>query len=179
MIKILNFPIIRQSTRYSCICAAFQSCLCYYGIDRREKQIINEMHINDSTPEIHPRKIIKIAKKYKLKASYKKLTINNILQYIKNNIPVIVNFQAWSSSKNPNYAVDNNGHYAVVIGFNDKKQILIFSDPSSYNKCYLSYKEFDFRWHDGDKADYDYDHMGIIIYGKSPVFNNDKIIKIK
>jgi len=179
MIKILDFPIIRQSTRYSCICTALQSYLCYYGIDKREKQLMNEMNVNNNTVEMHPKKILRIARKYGFKALYKKLTIDDVIDYIKNNIPVIVNFQAWSSSPKPDYSKDDNGHYAVVIGFNNKKRHLIFSDPSCYNKCYLSYNEFEKRWHDGDTTDYDYDHRGIIIWGKNPKFNSKKIVKLK
>jgi len=179
MIKILDFPTIRQSTNYSCICAALQACLCYYGIDRREKQLMNEMNVNKNTIEMHPRKIIKIVQKYQLKAIYKKLTIDDLINYIKKDIPIIVNFQAWGTSKKPDYIKDNNGHYAVVIGFDNVKKILIFSDPSSYNKCYIPYDEFEHRWHDGSITDYDYEHMGVVIWGRPPKFNNKKLIKLK
>jgi len=178
-IKILDFPVIRQSTRYSCSCASLQACLCYYGIDQREKQLIDQMHINKETLEIHPIKIVKMAKKYGLKARYKKLSIDSLIYYINNNIPVIINFQAWSRAATPDYTTDNNGHYAVVIGYDRNKRIIVFSDPSSYNKCYMPYDELNLRWHDGLKEDYDYDHRGIVIWGLKPQFNSKKIVRLE
>jgi len=168
--RILDFPIVRQSTVYTCSCASVQACLCYYGLDYREGQIRRLMRIDRNTQEIHPRKIVKALKDLGLKASYKKLTLNNLIKYIERGIPVIINLQAWGSD----YNKDNSGHYAVAIGYDSNR--VIFSDPSSFYRDYLSYTELEGRWHDGDVGDIDYSHMGIVVWGRRPVYMRDKIV---
>ena len=174
--KILDFPIIRQSTIYTCSCASLAGILCYYGFNKRERQLANLMYVNQDSQEIHPRRIIRAARKFGLKARYAKLTIDDLIGYINKNIPVVVNFQSWSDAKIPDYTTDNNGHYATVIGYCEKKRWLIFSDPASFYRTYLSWDEFELRWHDGNVGDSDYDHRGIIIWGKGTMYNSNKII---
>jgi ABC-type bacteriocin/lantibiotic exporter with double-glycine peptidase domain len=176
---MLDFPIIRQSTTYTCNCACLQACLCYYGIDKREGELAKLMNVTaENSNEVHPKKIIKTAQKFGLKAEYLKLTKEDIIDYINDDIPVIVNFQAWSEDKDPDYSYgkDSEGHYAIIIGYDGKN--FIFSDPCSFYKTSLSYKEFEERWHDGYPEDEDYDHMGIILYGKKPVFDSKLIKKV-
>jgi len=177
--KILDFPVIRQSTTYTCNCACLQAILCYYGIDKREGQLAKLMNVTyRNSAEVHPKKIIKAARKFGLKTEYKKMSIATLRNYIDKDIPIIVNFQAWPTGKQKfDPSKDNNGHYAIIIGYNTKN--LIFSDPCSFYKTYLPYGEFAVRWHDGNTTDPDYSNMGIVIYGKKPVYNSKIIKKIE
>lgn len=180
VMKILDFPTIRQSTTFTCSCSSMQACLCYYGFDYREEQIRRLMRIDRNTREIHPRKMVRVIKKLGLDAAYMKLALNDLIAHIDNDVPVIVGLQAWSESKKPNYNLDNDGHYVVAIGYSEA--CVFFSDPASFYKTYLSYAELEERWHDGDKFDksgkeiWDYSHMGIVVWGKKPVYRSDKII---
>jgi hypothetical protein len=45
-------------------------------------------------------------------------------------------------------------------------------------KVYLSYEELEKRWHDGNKTDLDYDHMGVAVWGKKPSYKSDRIIRM-
>jgi len=176
--KILDLPVIRQSTTYTCNCTCLQAILCYYGIDQRENQLAKLMNVTfKNSDEVHPKKIMRAAAKFGLKTEYRKMSIADLRNYIDKGIPIIVNFQAWSPAANPKYGYgqDKNGHYAVVIGYNTKN--LIFSDPASFYKTCLPYGEFATRWHDGDTTDSDYSNMGIIIYGKTPMYNRRLIKK--
>jgi ABC-type bacteriocin/lantibiotic exporter with double-glycine peptidase domain len=182
MKKILDFPVIRQSTLDTCSCASVQACLCYYGFDHREGQIRRLMRVERNTQEVHPRKIVKILNRFGLKAGYRKLTLNDLITYIDKGVPVIINLQAWYKTKDPDYSKDNDGHYAVAVGYDAAKRRIIFSDPACFYKTYLSYTELEKRWHDGDKVDskgnevWDYDYMGIAVWGKKSIFSSDKIV---
>lgn len=175
----LDFPVIRQSTLDTCSCVSLQACLCYYGIDQREGQLAKLMKIVPGVNEIRPETICKVARKFKLRATYKKMTIEDIKKYVGQKKPVICNFQGWLRTKGKKaWLRDNDGHYAVVIGYCDIKKWLIFADPSCFNRTYLPYKEFQLRWHDGDKTDWDYSNMGIVIDGKKPKYNSARLVKI-
>lgn len=177
--KILDFPVIRQSTLDTCSCACVQACLCYYGFNHREGQIRNLMRVKRNPAEVHPRKIVKVIKHFNLKARYKRFTIDEVIQSINLGVPVVLNIQAWSDSKDPSYyEQDNSGHYATAIGYDEKKKRIIFSDPCSFLKVYLSYEELEKRWHDGNKTDLDYDHMGVAVWGKKPSYKSDRIIRM-
>ena len=177
--KILDFPTIRQSTLDTCSCACVQACLCYYGFNHREGQIRSLMRVEKNTQEVHPRKIVKAIKKFGLGAIYRKSTLEDIMVYIDKGIPVILNLQAWYNSKTPDFSLDNDGHYAVAIGYDKKRRRIIFSDPASFYKTYLSFDELEKRWHDGESQSWDYDHMGIIVWGKKPSFRSGKIIRMR
>ena len=180
--ELLDFPIVRQSTPDTCSCACVQACLCYYGLDYRDDEIRKFMDIGNGVKEVHPSKIVEALQHFgKLKAKYKKLTLDNIKVCINRHQPVILNLQAWYKSAKPNLSLDNDGHYAVAVGYDsiDQSSCIIFSDPASFYKTYLSGDELERRWHDGDKADWDYDHMGIIVYGRKPVYKSGVIIKME
>lgn len=177
--KILDFPIIRQSTLDTCSCACVQACLCYYGINRREGQIRSMMKVEKNAQEVHPRKIVSALKKFGLKAAYSKIKLEDLISYVDYGNPTIVNLQAWYKSKHPDYSKDNDGHYAVAIGYDVNKKRIIFSDPASFHKTYLEYEELEARWHDGNKDDWDYDHMGVVVYGRKPKYDSNKIIRMK
>jgi hypothetical protein len=42
----------------------------------------------------------------------------------------------------------DDGHYVIVIGHYDN--IIIFEDPSSFRKTWMTEEEFAVRWHDED-----------------------------
>lgn len=174
---ILDFPTVRQSTLDTCSCASIQACLAYYGIDRREITLRNMMNINRYVQEVRPQKMVKVLKKHGVNGKYRKLSISDLKRYIKRGIPVIVNFQAWSTATDPDYSSDDNGHYATVIGFDDAKKCLIFSDSASFNKTWISYDEFEQRWHDGYPDRWDYKHMGIVVKGRRASYNSRRIVK--
>ena len=130
--KTLDFPIIRQSTVDTCSCACVQSCLCYYGIYKREDQLRRLMRIEKHPLEVHPRKIVNALKSFGLTATYSKLEISDVIISIDEDEPVIINLQAWFRSKKPDYNTDNNGHYVVAMGYDERR--IIFSDPSCFYK---------------------------------------------
>ncbi len=175
--KELIFPRLRQTYDYDCGASALQSVLVYYGIEIREEFIIKYAHTNNNDGT-SIKNIEKTVKKYKLRCISKTMTISDIKKFIDKKIPVIVVMQAWTRRKGIDWKKDwNDGHYVVVIGYDKNK--LIFEDPSSFERTYLPFKEFDKRWHDTDNPGTKYIHHGIAIFGKKPKFNPKKIILMK
>ncbi len=172
--KIIHIPNLRQNYDYDCGVAAVQSVLAYYGIEERSDKIIKiaKTTEKDGTPI---KGILGCFKKYGLKTASKKMTIDEVKKYIDKKILVILVLQAWTSKKNVNWEENwDDGHYAVAIGYT--KNRIIFEDPSSFNHTYLNFKELEKRWHDTDKDGKKYLNHGIVILGKKPKFERDKIV---
>ena len=171
--KILNLPQLRQTFGYDCWAKALQSVLVYYGIEVREDHIMKS--VGTSTEGTPIQWIINLAKKYKLKIDARQMTIDDIKEYIKTNIPVILVLQAWTAKKKINWEKDwIDGHYVVAVGYTKNK--ILFEDPSSFEKTYLKYNELEKRWHDVDTNGKKYFHYGIAIFWKKSKFNKDDFI---
>jgi len=62
----------------------------------------------------------------------------------------------------------DDGHYAIVIGHNGN--IIIFEDPSSVRRTWLTEEEFLARWHDVDpRTKRKLEHFAMVLTGKEPV----------
>jgi predicted double-glycine peptidase len=179
IIRILDFPELRQIYNYDCGVTALQEVLCYYGFDVRESIILDE--VKESCKDIIENGIkLSVIKSYAekkgLKAEIKMgMDYSDLISCIDKKIPVIVLLQAWRDKKSPKKWKDNykDGHYVVAIGYS--KNSIIFEDPSSFNRTFLNFKELSERWH--DIADDNKTHVsgvGIIIGGK-PDFKSNKI----
>ena len=184
--KILTFPDARQATNFSCGAASLQAVLYYYGIDIREDKIVNALDVKPTSiihsgvnPDVLKSKIEEI---WKLKTIMRQMTIEDLKKFIDRDIPVIIPMQAWQDEAETKGKIDYSttyfdGHYIVAIGYTDK--YMIFEDPSLLgNHGYLSYDELNERWHDKDFNGNSYDHLGIAVYGKKPVYRAEVIKKI-
>jgi predicted double-glycine peptidase len=87
---------------------------------------------------------------------------------------VIVLIQAWADREMTieDWKSDNDdGHYVVVIGYQDN--IIVFEDPSSFRKTWLTEDEFLARWHDIDSRTLEpFEQYAIVLLGKEPVKKN-------
>ncbi len=173
--KILEFPELRQTYNYDCGASALQSTLIYYGIELKENFVIKIAKTTKEGTQI--KNIVKVAQKYGLKTDSRQMTIKDLKNFINKKIPVIIPLQA--RTKNKKIKWENtweNGHYVVLIGYDDKK--FIFEDPSAFIRTYLTYKEFSKRWHDLDIDEKKYINHGIAIFGKKPKFKSKEMIKM-
>lgn len=172
--KIIEFPDLRQMTTYSCGASALQSVLFYYGIDTKELELSKKLKTTPDWGTEHT-EIEKIAIEYGLKVEMKeKMTIEDLKKFIDNKIPVILAIQAWQDRK-INYENDyDDGHYVVAIGYDDKK--IIFEDPSTIGRGFLTYEELEKRWHDITKKNKKLEHFGMAIWGK-PLKYHSKLIE--
>jgi ABC-type bacteriocin/lantibiotic exporter with double-glycine peptidase domain len=172
--KLLKFPNLRQTYEYDCGAQAMQSVLAYYGFDIREGIIMRIAETTRGGTKISG--LTKVARKYGLKTSVRKMNVDKIKRYINKGIPVILFMQAWPDKKRRviNWLHEwDSGHYVVAIGY-DKDRIY-FEDPASFNIAYLTYDELKTRWHDSENGK-KYENYGIAIYGKEPNFSPEKIV---
>ena len=178
---VINFPELRQIYNFDCGVTALQQVLIYYGIEKREDELIKMLDTKKTSIEEHGTKMskmVEIAKYFGLDAEiFKNTTIKKIKELIDKKNPVIILMQAWRdySSDNLNWEKDySDGHYVVAIGYNDT--CLFFEDPSSVVRTYLTFEEFEKRWHDvGDDNKTKVSHVAIVIRGEKN-FNSKEII---
>lgn len=171
VMKMLDFPILRQTFEYDCGAIALQAVFAYYGFELGEGIIMRE--IKTSRRGTHFENIVRIAKKHGFKVNFKEMNLDQIRSYIDRKIPVIILLQAWSEKARKKWMKDwKDGHYAVVIGYGRNK--VYFEDPYSFNRVFLPDKGLIERWHDksGKKK---YVNYGLAVYGKVPKFNSKKI----
>lgn len=178
--KILNFPDSRQGHDFSCGDAATQAVLYYYGIEKREDVLIEEMKTNpDLGTDIGA--IVKYLNKHDLRAEYRKgMTVQDLRDNVDKGWPTILMIQAWFDEYPPDLktlAGLDNGHYVVVIGY--LPGMFVFDDPSLLsNRGFIPVEELEQRWHgvtdDGEWGD----HFGIVVKGK-PAFDGQQMLKIE
>lgn len=169
--RLLNFPNLIQTYEYDCGATALQTVLAYYGIEVYESTLMKSAKTNkkDGTTI---KGVLRTLKRYKLKFDAKKMSIQNLKDYIDKRIPVIILLQAWGR-KGTEYANDyRDGHWAVVIGYSGRK--IFFEDPWAFTRTFLTNSELKKRWHEteGGKKIANY---GIAVYGKRPRYKSNRI----
>lgn len=166
-VDLLPVPDVRQCTNYSCGPSALQAVLMYYGEEWIETEL---MQMCGTTPEgTGPKNIARVAREIGFNAEIKEqMTLEDLETLCRQKIPVIISAQCWREGESQNKPwkdIWDDGHYMVVIGLDEKN--VYFEDPSMLgSKGFIPRDEFLERWHDMDEKKYE--HMGIIISGKSP-----------
>lgn len=162
--NVIKIPVpnVQQTTKFSCGAAVTQSVCCYFGVGPDEQnEYMERLH---AVPDggIAPTDIVKFCKDYGLCAdAIENMTTEQLIEYIEKGRPVICAMQAYGTKKE--YKNWSSGHYVVAIGY-DKKNIY-FEDPmSTGRRVFLAIDEFAERWHDYDKHNKEYNHLGIVIW---------------
>lgn len=159
----INIPLIRQKNDYYCGPACLLSVISYFqSTDPLPTQ--DEIADAAGTSEItgtHPTGIVRAANDYWIEANVQQnLTIDQVKEFVDAVNPVIVNIQAWSDQNS--YDEMNDGHYIVVVGYDDTK--LFFMDPSIDNELgWLSNEEFLDRWYDKTASGEVTHKLGIVL----------------
>ena len=167
--KILNFPRVAQGFTYDCGAAAFQLVLTYYGVYERETEfmkILKTVPVEKFNNGTKLSAIKKGAEFYGFECEIKRnMTDKDLIKCIDKDIPVIVLLQAWRLKEDEEWTESyNNGHYVVAIGYTKDK--IIFEDPYSFTRNYLTFSELKQRWHAvNDNSKPDPISVGVIIYG--------------
>ncbi len=169
--KILDVPITRQTFDYDCGAKALQTLLVYYGLDIREDMLIKELRAS-KVDGSSIRSIRQYAQKQGFHVNARQnMSINDLIHSIDEGFPVLVLVQAWAEKKLSEEewrSNENDGHYVIVIGYGKDK--IIFEDPSSFNRTWLTHKEFLNRWHDVNPENSQKIHrFGMILHGRDPV----------
>jgi len=178
---VIDFPDLRQIFNFDCGVTAFQQVLIYYGIEKREDELIKLLDTEKTTIEEHGTKmtkIVEVAKYFGLEAEIiRNTTINKIKKLIDDKIPPIILMQAWRdySADNLDWEKDySDGHYVIPIGYNNT--CLFFEDPASIVRTYLTFEEFEKRWHDMDDDNKTkINHAAVVIRGEVKYKSNNII----
>jgi len=167
---IIDLPGGRQSFDFDCGAKALQLVMAYYGVDIREDSLIEALKCSSQGTPLE--NMISFARQQGFDVIAKSgMTLDQIKDFVDQKTPVIVLIQAWA---NKIMALEDwkndydNGHYAIVIGHDGP--IIVFEDPASFRKTWLTEEEFVTRWHDIDPATgAKLDQFALVLLGKEPV----------
>lgn len=162
----IPLPSVCQSSDYDCGAAALRAIAEYFKVGPEDQKdfikVVKAKKATGSSPE----NIIKAAKSFGLNVKSKiGMTLEELKDTISQGRPVICSMQAWGEKSD--YPKDKSGHYIVAIGFDDGK--IYFEDPSIHGKRgFLSFDEFDERWHDEESGGRKLKHFGITMWKDCP-----------
>ena len=127
VLKLLNVPDVMQATDYTCGPSSLSAVLSYYSIIYREMELA-KMAKTIEDFGTGPQDMVNAIRSLNISASmYENMTVTDLENSINNNRPVIVLFQAWADDPMA-YPYDfEDGHYVVVIGYD--QNYLYFEDP--------------------------------------------------
>ena len=172
----IALPKVKMQSEGACGAQAFRAiCLYFNKGPEDEKEFMDLLGTtkNGTTPE----NIVKTAKGLGLKVQSKTgMTIEELISYIDNGMPVICAMQAYGEPKE--YNKDSSGHYVVVIGYDKEKIYFEDSSIDGSKRGFLHYKDFLKRWHDKDIHGHDCNQLGIAIWANNPK-PHKKITKAK
>jgi predicted double-glycine peptidase len=167
--KTLVFPELRQVYNFDCGASALQSVLVYYGIEDFREDELMKMAGTTAKDGTTPGGIVKVLQSFGFAVFEGPLTIVDLVAAIELEQPVILALQAYRDDPSIPYAKCwDDGHYVVAIGFDGQR--VLFEDPSSYKRTWLSFEQLNERWHDVGATKKDrLEHWGCIV-GSEPKF---------
>ncbi|MBI5966294.1 MAG: C39 family peptidase [Deltaproteobacteria bacterium] len=176
--NLIRLPLIRQATDYTCAVAALQSVLYYYGEEFREDQLAKAL---ESTPEngTDYRRIVRFATErgYQVEV-LSDISLQDLQSMIDRKIPMIVALQAWAEQAVNWETSFEEGHYAVVVGYDRKN--MYFMDPSTLGHyTFIPTSEFLRRWHDKHTDGTILNRFGIVISKDRPYYDAEVILYMK
>lgn len=162
--NLIRVPMARQDTDYTCGVTALQSILGYYGLDTRLDVLAAAVKPDPENGTSYLN-IANYAKSQGFEVTIRtNMTLDELKGYIDKRLPVLLVIQAWTDSS-AGYAAneDEDGHYVVAIGYDDKN--FYFMDPSTLGHyTYIPTAEFVSRWHDYDSHENRYlNQFGMIM----------------
>ena len=172
--KELEFPTDYQNNNSTCGSAAVQAVLTYYGKGDKLDIISKALHTNENGTDYD--QIIKFFKKEGFDVVAGQMTDDDLRMYIDKGVPVIVEIQAWRNDGHYSSNIYANGHYCVVIGYENDR--FIIEDPALNNKKgYIPFLGFDIRWRGYGKTNEKLNNFGIAVIGK-PTFKYNQTEEI-
>jgi len=166
---MINLRIGRQTFDFDCGAKALQLVMEYYGVEMREDELMKELNTGKDGTNYASMISLAEAKGFEVFAS-NGVPLEQLKKFVDQGYPVIVIVQAWADrymTLEDWKSSFEYGHYAVVIGYQD--HIIIFEDPSSIRRTWLSEEEFLARWHDTDPKTHEkVEHFAMILMGKQP-----------
>lgn len=161
-------PKIEQVASYSCGAAALLACLRYWRAwDAPEAALWAQLGTTKKNGT-GPDEIAAVAIDLGLDAEVRTgMSLGDLMNEFAEGATIMVAIQAWPASTiTP--ADCSNGHYVVLVGFDEGAQLALFMDPRLGDYAYLPYAEFEAAWRDRYKGQC-LRGIGIVIVGESPL----------
>jgi len=127
----LDVPYEKYAGTNWCLPASGSMTFHYFGKNISQQQIANAV-IKDGVSSVY--KMIKYSEELGFEAKYKYMTMEDIKDSLKQDIPVIA---VQNYSFNIPYS-----HARVIIGYDDEKQEVITNDPTAGKDYKISYSNF-------------------------------------
>jgi predicted double-glycine peptidase len=167
---MIELPTGRQAFDFDCGAKALQLVMAYYGMDIGEGDLIRELGCDTNGTPVQ--NMISVAEGKGFQVAWKcGFSLKEVKQLVDENHPVIVLVQAWAQRYMTleDWKADNDdGHYVIVIDHHGG--VIVFEDPSSFHRTWMTEKEFMARWHDVDpRTQQTLDHFGMVLFGKKAV----------
>jgi ABC-type bacteriocin/lantibiotic exporter with double-glycine peptidase domain len=167
---MIDLHIGAQTFDYDCGAKALQMVMAYYGVEVREDELIEALGTGADGTATSDMVVVAQRHGFQVKSSCG-WALPEVKQMVNVGDPVIVLLQAWADRYMTTEDWRNDyedGHYAIVIGF--EKRVLLFEDPASFRRTWLSEREFLARWHDRDtKTNEILERFGMALMGRQPV----------
>jgi len=167
---MIELPIGRQTFDFDCGAKALQIVMAYYGIDIPEGELMKELKIDAHGVSVQ--NMISVAEARGFHVMWKcGFSLEEVKGLVDGKHPVIVLVQAWAETYmtlKDWTADDDDGHYVIVIAHSG--DIIVFEDPSSFHRTWMTEEEFLARWHDVDpRTKQKLERFGMVLLGKEPV----------
>jgi predicted double-glycine peptidase len=172
---MIALPIGRQTFDFDCGAKALQIVMAYYGMDISEGDLINELRCDTNGTPVQ--NMVSVAETKGFRVIWKcGFTLEKVKQLVDEKHPVIVLVQAWAQRYMTleDWRADNDdGHYVIVIGHHGG--IIVFEDPSSFHRTWMTEEEFSARWHDVDpRTRQSLENFGMVLLGKKSAPPQDR-----
>jgi len=133
-----NVPLIRQGIA-ECGPTSLSMVLNYYGIKKTKDDLKEDLNFSPKRG-ISPVSMVSFPfNKYDFKGEIiLNGTLEDVRSLVSQNKPVIV--RQYANMNNKLYT--KIGHYRVVVGYNDEKQIMYVNDPDQPDIFPISYRDF-------------------------------------
>lgn len=166
---MINLRIGRQTFDFDCGAKALQIVMEYYGVEMREDELLKELETSKNGTDYQSMIALAEKKGFQVFASGG-VSLAELKGFIDRGYPVIVILQAWADrymTLEDWRASFDQGHYAIVVDYQNR--IIVFEDPASIRRTWLSEREFLARWHDIDPKTHEkVEHFAMVLMGKQP-----------
>ncbi len=159
----IRVPYNHQKTDYTCGPASIEMVLKFFGFKESEIRLAHEAHTKKKTGTGHEQMINLVRKHGFYCYIQKDSNIHTIKHFITRGFPAIINF------KNP---TDNDGHYAVVVGYSKGK--IILNDPWNGKHFNIDDKILNTHWISEQNS-----KKWIMIISKKPIISGKQYNPIK
>lgn len=144
---LIRVPLTRQATGYTCGVAALQSVLHYFGRSYRQDVLAVALEADPAQGTNYKRMIAFAQANGITCEAHEGMSIAMLRAMVDAGKPVVIALQAWGDSGVDYASGWDDGHYVVVVGYDD--ELFFFMDPSVLgNYSFLSVEALLDRWHD-------------------------------